>query len=99
MSFAPLGRRILRWASLKSEIRSKETRDEKADREHLPDPRRGHAGPRRTWRGRQRRLRVRWLVGELLGRADGPDHERGDEHAVGPPYGKQDLRHPRRVSP
>src|SRR5215207_1775937 len=57
-------------------------RDEKADTEHLLDPRRGHAGPGRTWRGRQRRVRVRWLVGELLGRAHGSGHGRGDECAV-----------------
>src|SRR6266540_5003593 len=97
MSFAPLGRLILCWASLEPGSDRKDTSDEKADREHLPDPRRGHAGPGRTWRGRQRRLHARWLVGELLGRADGSGHGRGDEHAVRPPSRAQDLRHLRRL--
>src|SRR6266545_8209127 len=75
----------------------KDTRDEKADREHLRDPRRGYAGPGRCWRGRQWRLRVRWLVGELLGRADGTGHGRGDEHAVRHGPRPQDLRHHGRI--
>src|SRR5215216_8137884 len=79
------------------ETRGRSTRDEKADREHLLDPRRGHAGPGRTWRGRQRRVRTRWLVGELLGRSDGSGHGRGGEHAVRPRSRTQDLRHLRRV--
>ena len=61
----------------------KDTKDETADREHLLDPRWRHAGPGWTGRGRQRRLRARWLVGEPLGRADGAGHGRGGERAVG----------------
>src|SRR3989475_11903244 len=71
----------------------KDARDEKADREHLLDPRRGYAGPGRTGRERQRRLCVRWLVGDLLGRPNGPGHGRGDEHAVRPCARTPDLRH------
>src|SRR5215213_9942127 len=81
----------------REKTRGRSTRDEKADREHLLDPRWGHAGPGRTRRGRQRRLRPRWLVGELLGRSYGSGHGRGDEHAVRPRPRTQDLRHLRRV--
>jgi RibD C-terminal domain len=42
----------------------------------------GSCRPGRAQRGRQRRLHARRLVGELLGRPDGPGHGRGDEHAV-----------------
>ena len=45
----------------------------------------------------ERRLRARWLVGELLGRADGRGHGRGDEHALRPAPRAQDVRHLRRV--
>src|SRR5439155_3238202 len=47
--------------------------------------------------GRQRRLRPRWLVGGLLGRADGPGHGRGHDRPVRPRSRTQDLRHLRRI--
>ena len=51
-------RRSARWTALLVGLTQtspypsdrKDTRDEKADREHLPDPRRGHAGPGRARR-------------------------------------------------
>jgi hypothetical protein len=48
MGLAPLGRLIPRCAYLKPGSDRRDTRDEQADREHLLDPGRGHAGPGRT---------------------------------------------------
>src|SRR3712207_9099016 len=82
------------------ETRGRSTRDEKADREHLLDPRRGHAGPGRTWRGRQRRGRVWGVGGKIFGGCGGGGDGGGDGEAVRPRGRAQKLRHlPRGLAP
>ena len=72
----------------------------KAARDHVPDPRRGHAGARRSRRGRQRRVHPRRMVDDLLGRPDGQGDGRDHGQAVRPPPRAPDLRHlPRRTGP
>src|SRR5918997_1021327 len=71
------------WAC-RMKTRERSTIDEKADREHLLDPRGGHASPGRTWRGRQRRGRARGGGGGIFGRSNGGVYGRSDEHAPRP---------------
>ena len=71
-------------------------REPSADRQHLSDPRWSHAGTRRARGGPGGRLRPRWLVGELLGRADAGDDGRRDVEGLRPPARPQDLRDLRR---